>query len=337
MLMHVEDERAKRLAQAEMEAVVKAALGSQGVMKIGFRTGHLNEEIRSNGAGDLWCAFSDDENAKIPRRWNGFGIFDDTHNMQVITVEINVPLKSNGATVAGFFARDSRTDEVYLMHDGGIGGGKKGVGRDAFLAWSGLESVEVERSGKDVRDAILIGRVDANDLPYRIERYVRTVRAFKDAVRQGEIDKPAMRRRIEEWKTYRRENSGRRLGTRRSEIDYVSYHGDVVDALKREREETRAPEERVLNNPLIDLYVRSHKAMSEIYEVKTSLTRQSIYTGIGQLLVHSDGEVGDIRRVLVLPEGYIPNDLARCIRRQKLSLRRFKLVGSGRNRKAVLL
>jgi hypothetical protein len=68
--------------------------------------------------------------------------------------------------------------------------------------------------------------------------------------------------------------------------------------------------------------------MSEIYEVKTSLTRQSIYTGIGQLLVHSAGEVGDIRRVLMLPEGYIPNDLARCIRRQKLSLRRFKLVGT---------
>lgn len=97
------------------------------------------------------------------------------------------------------------------------------------------------------------------------------------------------------------------------------------------------PGEKILNSPLTDLYVNSGKAMSEIYEVKTSLARQSIYTGIGQLLVHSAGEAGDVRRVLVLPDGKILHDLALCIRKQKLGLRRFKLIGSGRNRKAVLL
>ena len=107
---------------------------------------------------------------------------------------------------------------------------------------------------------------------------MQSVRAFKNAVDRGELDNDAMRKRVAEWEEYRKENSGRRRGSRRTEIDYVLYHGDIVDLLKVEREDRKTPYEQILNSPLIDLFVRSHSRMTEIYEVKTSLSSASRYT-----------------------------------------------------------
>jgi hypothetical protein len=108
------------------------------------------------------------------------GVFDDRPSRaQTITVEANIPTKSNSARVAGFFARDPKTGAVYLMHDGGIGGGKPGVGRTQFLAWTRPELFLVERANRKPREAMLIGRVDSPDFPSRLWRLVKAVRAFK--------------------------------------------------------------------------------------------------------------------------------------------------------------
>ena len=159
-LILVEDAAGKRAAQRDVERVVKASLPSQGIRNIGFRGGNKDETIYSRGAGELWCAFGLDEVAKIPRRWNAFGVYDDRRHAQIITVEINIPTTTNSASVAGFFARDPATGAVYLMHDGSVGGGKSGVGRSEFLTWFGRELMEVARSDGKPREGTLIGRVD---------------------------------------------------------------------------------------------------------------------------------------------------------------------------------
>jgi hypothetical protein len=342
MLMLVEDTAGKGAAQRDVERIVKASLPSQGVRKIGFRGGSTDETIYSRGEGELWCAFRLLEDEKIPRAANTFGVFDDHQYPLKPTVEINVPTTTNSPRVAGFFARDPATDAVYLMHDGGVGGGKPGVGRDEFLSWSrsnwsSCELLEVERSNSEPREGILIGRVDSVDLPSRIWRYVQIVRAFKDAVDRGELDNAAVRARVAEWKEYRTENSGRRRGSRRSEIDYVSYHGDVVHLLKVEREDRKASQEQILNSPLIDLFVKSGNTMTEIYEVKTNLDRQSLYTAVGQLITHSVSGGADVKRVLVVPEGDMPEDLRKCIELLHIKVRRFRFKGGGVERKVVLL
>jgi hypothetical protein len=167
--MMVEGAGEKRAAQRELERSVIARLKSTGVRNIGFPSGNRNETIFSNGSGSLWCAFGSAEDAKIPRRWNAFGVFDDKRHAQIITVEVNIPTTTNSAKVAGFFARDPSTDIVYLMHDGGIGGGKPGVGQNAFLAWSDHEPKDVGRSNGDVREGILIGRVESGGTYRRSE------------------------------------------------------------------------------------------------------------------------------------------------------------------------
>ncbi len=335
MLLMVEDTGEKISAQKALEASVQKHLTDQGVRNIGFRSGNVDERIYANGQSTLWAAFSNVDDAAVPRRWNAFGVFDPKQHAQIITVEINIPTKSNSARVAGFFARNPATDEVYLMHDGSIGGGKSGVGRGAFLAWSKTTLDDVGRKDGDDRAGIIIGRVDSDDLAGRIWRFVQLVRGFKDAVARGDLDDPDMQRAIAEWEGFKSEGSGRRRGRRRSEIDYTSYHGEVVERLFEERNAHCADGERVLNSRLIDLYVSKGQSMTEIYEVKTSIDRQSIYTAIGQLVSHSAEARPDVKRTLVLPEGAMPADLEKSLTSLSIKLRRFS-ISSGKIPKVIL-
>ncbi|HET9640093.1 MAG TPA: hypothetical protein VFP12_12890 [Allosphingosinicella sp.] len=337
ILVQVEGQRAKREAQRDMERSVRSSLASRGVRNIGFPSGNRDETLYSAGDGKLWCAFGDAERAKVPRRWNAFGVFEDRRRTQMITVEVNIPTATNSAAVAGFFANDPATGAVYLMHDGGIGGGKSGVGQRAFLAWTARKLVPVERSRRESREAFLIGRVDAANLPERLWNYVQEVRNFKDAVKRGDLDTSAFRKQVADWDKYRREKAGRRRGRRRAEIDYISYHGDVVDALWAEREARKTAGEVVKNSPLIDLLVKSGKATTEIYEVKTSVGRQSLYTAVGQLMTHSVGAATDVKRVLVVPEGRIADDLDRCLSGLGIETWRFRLTGGAKRKKILLI
>ena len=65
------------------------------------------------------------------------------------------------------------------------------------------------------------------------------------------------------------------------------------------------------------------KIMTEIYEVKTDVSRQSLYTAIGQLLVHS-GEHQTVKQFVVLPDGeVIPPDVEQALKRLKVNVVRF--------------
>lgn len=334
--MLVEDKAAKRAYQRKLEVSVRARLKPRGVRNIGFPSGNRDEIVHAAGEGGLWSAFGDAEDAKIPRWWNAFGVFAGGRSAQSITVEINIPTNSNSAAVAGFFAQDPSSEAVYLMHDGGVGGGKSGVGRTAFLAWSGRRLTPVSRSGSDEREGIVVGRVGSPDLADRIWKYVLEVRAFKDAVAAGALETPAMKRRLAEWDQYRHEGSGRRHGVRTSQIDYFSYHGDVVHAVWMERSARKIRHEIVTRSPLVDLLVRKRDTVTEVYEFKTALDRQSLYTAIGQVLTHFAASDGALR-TLVLPEGDLPADVRQCLDHHGIAVRRFRLEGRPEKRTVVLI
>ncbi len=335
MLILVESKKEKRAAQKALKASVTEHLKRIGMRNIGFPSGNVDEIMYANGDESLWAAFSNASEAKVPRRWNAFGVYDGSRRTQMITVEINIPTSSNSASVAGFFACDPETGAVYLMHDGSVGGGKKGVGRGAFISWSDRELVDVERTDRGPRSGIVVGRIDDPDLAGRIWKFVSNVRDFKVAVKRGDLDNEASRRKIAEWDEFREEASGRRKGRRRTDIDYVFYHGDVVKALRDEREAEIRHGEQVINSQLIDLMVKVKGTMTEIYEVKTDCSRQSLYTAIGQLMTHSVGSGSAVVRTLVVPEGDLPDGLASCFADLGITLRRFRLTAAP-NKRVVL-
>ncbi len=81
---------------------------------------------------------------------------------------------------------------------------------------------------------------------------------------------------------YRREFSGRKTGRRVRKFEYVTRHGDIVEALRQWRGPSNV--EHVGNDVFRDLFVATRNGgMTELYEVKTDTDRQRLYTAIGQL------------------------------------------------------
>ena len=242
-----------------------------------------------------------------------------------ISVEINTAYEGRNDQVAGFFARNNDTGSVYLLHSGRVGGGTKGVGKSAFLAWSGERPVDVFDSVGGVREGVLVMPIDGVAASRSAVRYIDIIAHFKQAVRAGDMETPEFQRKKKELDEFYSEARGGRKGRRSAEIDYLSRHGDVVDALNSWRTSIPLPKGgRIVKNVLIDMGVAVDRDLIEVFEVKTSTARSDIYGAIGQLMVH--GTTADCRRVIVLPSKEpIATDLKAALDRLNIELVKFKL------------
>ena len=134
---------------------------------------------------------------------------------------------------------------------------------------------------------------------------------------------------MQEFDDFYGEPSGRRTGYRPGAIDYLSRHGEIVDALRAWRaRQGLARRQRIVKNVYIDMGVEDGPGnLVELYEVKTGSDRTSVYTAIGQLLVHGTENCG---KFLLLPRGgRMPEDLADALERNQIELLRFRLNNQG--------
>lgn len=314
-------------AQQALEATIRLKLNKRVVKNIGYPGGtSYDAEVLSDGHYWFWSTDARGPNEPSPRRLNWFGLFREDGNLQ-ISVEINIAYEGRNNRVAGFFAQDHSTGLIYLMHSGRVGGGTKGVGRSAFLAWSDQRLVKVHDSLGDAREGVLVMPVEGFAATRSIVRYIDTIARFKLAVRAGEIGKPDFRRKQKEFDDFYAESRGRRRGRHSETIDYLSRHGDIIDALHAWRKSVALPNSgRLIKSVLIDMGVAIGHTLVEVYEVKTSAARTDIYTAIGQLMVH--GALPDCRRVMVLPDKEpIAADLNKAIEQLGIDLLRFRLDG----------
>lgn len=332
MLRLVSDAKAKKETLARLKDRLKGELENKGNRNIGFPGGNFNRTIYSAADGNLWAAFgpASSEEHRVARYWNGFGVFNSSGTSQTIVVEINIPSETNSEQVAGFFAEDGISGDVFLMHSGKVGGGRPGIGKKAFLAWTKLKTTEVVDSRGSVRTGIAIARLEDSDLADRIWQFVKTVDSFKKLAASGELDTPDFEHKIKEFDSYNKEFSGAKsVRKREEEFKYITYHGEVVQKLYAERIGSLATGEDVFNSTLVDLYVKKNGTLSEVYEVKTGIGRQMLYCAIGQLLTHAYVDGVKVRKFLVVPEGEdIPGDVARAIKALEINVRRFRLIGN---------
>lgn len=254
-----------------------------------------------------------------------------------MTVEINIPFESNTKAVAGFFAKDSETGATYLMHTGRVGGGRPGIGKEAFLQWSRLKTVAVVEPDGDERTGIIVTALEG-DVLGRVRRFVRTVYNFKLAVRAEGFDAGATVALVKEADRYTKEFSGWKGGNRSADFEYLSYHGDIVEALYHEARTNRMGEAVVGSTGLIDLFIRRNGRISDLFEVKTAARRQALYTAIGQLVTHSAALPGEVTKWLVVPaDEQIAADLATAIESLGIKVRRYRLDKAGDDPKILLL
>lgn len=334
MLHLVENTKDKKAAQSALERNLKSALERQGTRNIGFPGGNVDQAVFSAGEGKLWVAFSGpSKDSAVPRFWNAFGVYRPDRPAQTITVEMNIPIDSNTARVAGFFAEDTDTGDIFLMHSGKVGGGRPGIGKSAFLVWSKAQLLDVAEKGGRTRNGIAVGKLGDPDLSGRIWAFVRNVHGFKEEAVSGGLETPEFKRRLEEFDRYNKEFSGKKKGARGGPLEYVTYHGDIVQKLYDDRTARLRKGESVFNSTLIDLFVKKDGVLSEVYEVKTGLGRQMLYTAIGQLMTHAATGQETVAKFLVIPSDEdIPHDLGQAIKVLGIEIIHFRLDGSGRNR-----
>ncbi len=317
MLKLISDEKEIKSCQVKFGTAMQNGLQHEK-LTIGFQGGKIDNEVYYDH--NLWYSSKllDEPNSK-KRYWNAFGLGKRTDGNQIIVVEINPPFSGARKQVAGLFAKDEITGNYFILHRGKIGGGRKGIGKEAFKNWYRGKWVEVFDELKNQEEAILIGSLNSKYLSARIREFVKEVASFKQEVTSEKISRSPQI--LNKSLSFDPEFHGSKKGNRKSSLEYESYHGLVVNSLDEQVKNNNC----TFNTSFIDLGVQENGKLTRIYEVKTSSDRQSIYTGIGQLMFHSF-EDNKIEKVLVLPEEEYQKEIAEILAKLNIKILTYTIV-----------
>jgi 5-methylcytosine-specific restriction protein A len=177
----------RKLQQRLKDALVE----KKGTYTIGFQGGNIDiDSLRAND--NIWYAHMIITEDSTPRYWNAFGLANqlNINASNPITVEINIPLEGAPRRVAGLFAVDANNKHSLLLHREKVGGGKKGIGKGAFLDWYAKDPVKVwhgDTTGES-DDVLLVADLSSPHFAKQIEDVVCAVAQFKARVQQDEIN-----------------------------------------------------------------------------------------------------------------------------------------------------
>lgn len=144
---------------------------------IGYQGGSLPAQVLWSDSLGMW-SYSRRLDADN-KYWNAFGFQDPNHNNNLsISCEINIPIDGLNRRIAGAFIKDE-SDNIYIIHRGNIGGGKKGVGKTSFFNNFTGNTINF-KDDPITSTAALVGCLQSNDLDVRLKEFVMEVRRIKD-------------------------------------------------------------------------------------------------------------------------------------------------------------
>jgi hypothetical protein len=261
--------------------------------KIGYHGGYVEHAIHWHNRHRFWCLF--DPTYVETRYWCCYGTAEPKdETMLSIAVETNSPYEGVNRRIGGVFVRDDE-GRAYIAHSGKVGGGRPGIGKEAFWEFYGGEQVETVQwpDGQKSR-MIVIGRIDSEHLPVHVARFVHEVARFKAAA----TSKKTVLRRQRLRRIFTPEFEGPRRGYEPSgEVEARCDHGIVVNRLHEAL--TEAGHNAV--NDRRDLYILDGDKVTHLFEVKTDLSTTSVYQGVGQLMLHGAALDPVPKRIFVVP------------------------------------
>lgn len=228
-----------------------------------------------------------------------------------LAVQLNFPKELYKRLYAGTFVRD-RAGEIFLAYRGRLTKGKAGLRKNLVLAQFS-NSVDAQ-DGNQTNRVILIAGLDEPDMIDKLFAFAQEARevATRVASINAEADSSpgsgggkggsAELDSMMALSVYFDEFSGKSNITPPATTGRrVVEHGAIVAALAK----ILGSGANLQKNQAIDL-AAIYESRTDLYEVKTSADTQSVYTAVGQLLIHGEGIktlLGQpVRRFLVLPE-----------------------------------
>lgn len=303
MLYTVRDAAEIEQLQRRLEGLIRAAATKKVSAFVGYQGGSEEGEVYWLAKHDIWACFKPGWN----RFWNAFGRGEPSPGGHLsIVVEVNFHYEGIGRRIAGAFARDLRK-RVYVVHRGGIGGGRKGIGKALFRRQFSGQWIPLDE-GRDM--VALIGHLEGNRFLAQLASFVTDVARIKAQTKSRDgrgaeqeggdqgADQPEHRPEFEGLREYV-------LGHR---VVAECDHGLVLNRLA---DVLLSAGYRLYNDRSRDLcLVDSGGRRVAVFEVKTDTSLQSIYTAVGQLLYHATEQSTRPSLIAVFPRG-IGRDTAR--------------------------
>ena len=246
---------------------------------------------------------------------HAFGVEKPAKTSSVpITCEINFPLHGIDRRMGGALAKD-RDGQVFLVHRGKIGGGKKGVGKAFFEkyyrgAWAVMDD------GNSETVVALVGALHSPRLARQVAQFVRKIGRIKELVLpsspQGELtfDDHSFREEI--------------VGAGYDQTDGTDVscdHGlvvaDLYAALSRKGL-------KVGNDAVHDLFiVNTVGKITSVYQVMTNHSKPALHAGMSRLLLGSVDLPAKPRLLLAVPAG-IDHDLSSKLKKLGIDILEYR-------------
>jgi hypothetical protein len=157
--------------------------------QIGWQGGGTEADLFWNENLKIWSHFSPDEAEN--RYWCIFGVDSpEIVKMPNIICEINMPYEGAGRRTAATFAEDDNK-QIYLIHTGRIGGGRKGIGMKAFLSeYQPNQKVNIAWNDGHWTTCIQLGALDDPIFSKNVAEFIHAVAKFKESFSPHRIRRP---------------------------------------------------------------------------------------------------------------------------------------------------
>lgn len=261
--------------------------------------------------GDFW--WSGDRLSKSHKFYNLFGIAPDYERTNSIRVQINYQKEFYDFKEAAYWAKDN-SGRVFLLHSGKMGGGIKGITIENIDKYYSRKKV-VAFNNSNQKECFIVCEINSPRAFSQVVSFIKEIDRIKcllAELKSAELNKGNSKDTFL-MKKYTPEFWGKRNSYYREDIvESISDHGSVVEALKRELETNFGFKNRCTKNKYVDLGIDKNGKPIAIFEFKTSANTQSIYTAIGQLLLHSNSLKSNPMKFAVFPnqiDKEIANDL----------------------------
>ena len=317
MLKIIADQAAIKKYAGQFNKKCKPFVDESIKVKLGHQGASFPAKVLWSKKLGIW-KFS--QAVKEVRYWNAFGIGKPgTGSVLSIASEINFPWSGIDRKTGGAFAEDA-WGNVFVIHRGKIGGGKKGVGKSLFEqsyrgVWSFMED------GHAISQVAVIGNLKSERFALQVAQFVKKIEMMKSSAAesvQTEMDFSEI--------NFREELIGNTTPLPEDEISSACDHDLVVSELAAH---LRRQKIKIGNDTESELFAVDavENRISHIFEIVTDAKEKNVLAAVAKLILQASIPAVTPVPVLVVPEDKA-DIYARQMNRLNISLAGFQWQGA---------
>ncbi len=298
MLKVVENEPAIRKYQRRFVGAIKPLTEETIPVRLGHPGASEKAKVAWSETLGIWF-FS--RKVTGTRYWNAFGIGRPEDGAAIaITCEINFPLCGIDRRTGGAFAQN-RAGQVFVVHRGKLGGGRRGIGKSLFdESYRGVW--ELMDDGGEATPVAVIGELNSPRLARAVAQFIGKIARIKEkaSARSSQTELT-----LDELCVHDELIGAQHCEPQRdisAECDRGLIILDLAETLKKCGIRTANDDHREL------LVMGRENRVLAIFQIATETTPSALHAGAMQLLLNGSGTPENPLLLLALP-GAPDNDL----------------------------